>query len=76
MKKKDDSLLHYWGPTKELCGLDRLVLAKELRGRSPMLEGKDREAFSINVAWPQGQRDRFIAYLRSEDWRHSKMEAS
>ena len=28
MKRKDDGLLRYWGFTKELCGLDRLVLAK------------------------------------------------
>lgn len=75
MKRKDDGLLRSWGLTKELCGLDRLVFAKELRERSPMLEGKDREV-SINVTWPQGQRDRFIACLRSEDWRQSKMEAS
>jgi hypothetical protein len=56
MKRKDDGLLRYWGLTKELCGLDKLVLAKALRKRSPMLEGKDREVFSINVTWPQGQR--------------------
>jgi hypothetical protein len=54
MKRKDDGLLRYRRLTKELCGLDRLVLARELRGRSPMLEGKDWEVFSIDVTWPQG----------------------
>jgi hypothetical protein len=75
MKKKDDGTLRYWGFTEDFCGLERLVLAKELHGRSPMLEDKDREIFSVNVTWPQGQRDQYAAYLQTEGGKQSKMEA-
>jgi hypothetical protein len=75
MQKKDDGVMRYWGFTEDFCGLERFVLAKELRGRSPMLEDKDREVFSVSVTWPQGQRDRFEAYLRTEAEKQSKMEA-
>jgi hypothetical protein len=61
MKEKDQGKLRTWGFTEEFCGLDRLVLARNVRGRSPMLEDPDREVFSINVKWPQGQMDRWEA---------------
>ncbi|RMZ90835.1 hypothetical protein DV736_g1940, partial [Chaetothyriales sp. CBS 134916] len=48
-----------WGYTENFCGLHRLVLSRRRRGRSPMLEDRDREVFSINVIWPQGQRDKW-----------------
>ena len=59
MKRNDEGKLRYWGFTEDFCGLERLVLAKEIGGRSPMLEDKDREVYSVNVSWPQGQRDRW-----------------
>jgi hypothetical protein len=59
MKRDDEGKLRYWGFTEDFCGLERLVLAKETGGRSPMLEDKDREVYSVNVSWPQGQRDRW-----------------
>lgn len=63
MKRKDEGKLRTWGFTEEFCDLDRLVLARNVRGRSPMLEDPDREVFSINVKWPQGQRDRWEAFF-------------
>ncbi|RMZ84031.1 hypothetical protein DV737_g1304, partial [Chaetothyriales sp. CBS 132003] len=48
-----------WGYTENFCGLHRLVLSRRPRGRSPMLEDRDREVFSINVIWPQSQRDKW-----------------
>ena len=66
MKRQVDGSLRYWGFTEEFCGLERLVLAKELRGRSPMLEDKDREVYSVNVTWPQGQRDKWEASIERE----------
>lgn len=64
MKRKiDDGKLRTWGFTEEFCGLDKLVLARNIRGRSPMLEDPDREVFSVNVNWPQGQRDRWEAFV-------------
>jgi hypothetical protein len=70
-----DGTIISWGFTQNFCGLDRLVLAKEVRGRSLMLEDKGREIFSVNVIWPQGQRDRYAAYLQIEAKKQSKMEA-
>lgn len=63
MKKKDEGQLRTWGFTEEFCGLDRLVLARSVKGRSPMLEDKEREVFSVNVKWPQGQRDRWEGFV-------------
>jgi len=40
-----------------------------------MLEDKDRKAFSVNVNWPQGQRDRYHAYLEGKELKQSEMEA-
>ena len=34
--------------------------------RSPMLEDKDREDFSVNATWPQSQGDRYEAHLKME----------
>jgi hypothetical protein len=59
MKKKDGDKLRTWGFTEEFRGLDKLVLARNGKGRSPMLEDPEREVFSINLNWPQHQRDRW-----------------
>jgi len=48
-----------WGYTQTFCGLDRLVLSRKSRGRSPMLDDRDREIWSINLNWPQSQRDKW-----------------
>ena len=69
MKKKDGARSRTWGFTEEFRGLDRLVLARNVRGRSPMLEDVERETFSVNVAWPQGQRDRWEVFLEQEEKR-------
>jgi len=70
MKKRDECELRTWGFTEEFCGLDKLVLARNVRGRSPMLEDPDREVFSINVKWPQGQMDRWEAFVKEMGRRH------
>ena len=57
-KRKGEGKLRNWGFTEEFCGLERLVLARKVKGRSPMMEDP-QEVFSINVNWPQGQRDRW-----------------
>ena len=31
-----------------------------------MLEDKDREVFSVNLTWPQGQRDKWDAYSQGQ----------
>jgi hypothetical protein len=43
--------------------------------RSPMLEDKDREVFSVNLTWPQSQRDRYKAHLKMEAEKQRKIEA-
>lgn len=65
--KKEDGQLKYWGFTEGFLGLERLVLAKKMRGRSPMLEDQDREVFSVNLTWPQGQQDKWDAQLAAEE---------
>ena len=75
--RKEDGKLNYWGFTEGFLGLERLVLAKKLRGRSPMLEQyetQDREVFSVNLSWPQGQRDKWEAYLAAEGKRRHDRE--
>lgn len=67
MKKKDEGKLRTWGFTEEFCGLDRLVLARNMRGRSPMSEDAEREIFSVNVNWPQGQRDRWEKFVEQKE---------
>jgi hypothetical protein len=67
MKKKDEGKLRTWGFTEEFCGLDRLMLARSLTGRSPMLEDREREVFSVNVNFPQGQRDRWEAFAKEQE---------
>lgn len=66
LKIQDDNSLKHWGFTEGFLGLERLVLAKKLHGRSPMLEDTDREVFSVNISWPQGQRDRWELHLAAE----------
>jgi hypothetical protein len=66
--------LRTWGFTEEFCGLDRLMLARNVRGRSPMLEDPDREVFSINVKWPQGQMDRWEAFVEELGRRHDNQK--
>jgi hypothetical protein len=69
MKKKDEGKLRTWGFTEEFCGLDKLVLARNVRGRSPMLEDVEREVFSVSVTWSQGQRDRWEAHVERDERR-------
>jgi hypothetical protein len=75
MEMNNDGITRYWGFTEDLCGLERLDLGKEVRGRSPMLEDKDREVFSVNVTWPQSQRDRYETHLKMEAEKQRKIEA-
>jgi len=69
--KKEGGDSHPWGFTENFCALDRLALARNMHGRSPMLEDPDREVFSVNVTWPQSQRD-MLKKLVAE---HMKMAA-
>lgn len=62
-----------WGYTENFCGLDKLVLSRNLQGRSPMLEDRDREVFSINVMWPQGQRGRWDELIAQEERKEAEM---
>jgi hypothetical protein len=65
--KKENGQLNYWGFTEGFLGLERLVLSKKTSGRSPMLEDREREVFSVNLTWPQGQRDKWEAHLAAEE---------
>lgn len=65
--KKENGQLNYWGFTEGFLGLERLVLSKKTSGRSPMLEDREREVFSINLTWPQGQRDKWEAQLAADE---------
>ena len=69
MKRKEEGELRTWGFTEEFCGLERLVLARTLKGRSPMLDDPDREVFSINVKWSQGQQDRWEVFVEEQERR-------
>ena len=71
MKRKDEGKLRTWGFTEDFCGLERLVLARNLWGRSPMLEDPEREVFSVNVNWPQGQRDRWETFAEEQEKRYA-----
>ena len=55
-----------WGYTESFCGLDRLVLSRKPNGRSPMLEDKEREVWSVNLNWPQSQRDKWDEVVAKE----------
>ena len=55
-----------WGYTENFCGLDRLVLARNLQGRSPMMEDPDREVFSVSLTWPQSQKDKWDDLIAGE----------
>lgn len=63
-----------WGYTENFCGLDKIVLAKYTHGRSPMLEDKDREVFSVNITWPQHQRDKFGMLLDEQQRRFAELQ--
>lgn len=56
---REEDTFKAWGYTESFCGLDRLVLSKNLQGHSPMLEDPDREVFSVNLTWPQSQKDKW-----------------
>jgi hypothetical protein len=58
-----------WGYTESFCGLDRMVLHRQTHGRSPMTEDKDREVYSVNINWPQHQRDKWDLLLSQEESR-------
>ena len=64
--KKQAGKIKHWGYTESFCGLDRLVLSRKPQGRSPMLEDKDREVWSVNLNWPQSQRDKWQAFRDQE----------
>lgn len=64
--KKVHGRIKAWGYTESFCGLDRLVLSRKPRGRSPMLEDKEREVWSVNLRWPQSQRDKWQAFYNKE----------
>lgn len=70
-QKLDDGKWKAWGYTENFCGLDKLVLSRKSEGRSPMLEDKDREIFSVNITWPQSQKDKWERLMALE----MKMEA-
>jgi len=55
-----------WGYTETFCGLDQLVLSRKPRGRSPMLEDRDREIWSINLNWPQSQQDKWEVFCTKQ----------
>lgn len=55
-----------WGYTESFCSLDRLVLSGKSAGRSPMLEDKEREIWSVNLNWPQSQRDKWDTLKSAE----------
>ena len=74
--RKEDGKLKYWGFTEGFLGLERLVLAKKTRGRSPMLEDQDREVFSVSLAWPQAQRDKWEAQLTAEETLRERQQAT
>lgn len=62
MRKKDDGTLKDWGYTTDFFGLERLMVLGSKNARSPMMEDKEREVFSVNVVWPQSQVDRWNAF--------------
>ncbi len=71
MKRKDEGELRTWGFTEDFCGLERLVLARNLKGGSPMLDDPDREVFSINVKWSQGQKERWEVFVDEREMRRT-----
>lgn len=64
--ERDKGLFRPWGYTENFCGLDRLILARNLHGRSPMLEDPDREVFSVSLTWPQSQQDKWSTLITTE----------
>lgn len=68
-QQRKDGKWKPWGYTEGFCGLERLVLYKDMQGRSPMLEDKDREVFSVNVSWPQHQRTKWTMMIEEEERR-------
>ena len=64
-KAEDGSTLKPWGYTTDFFGLEKLAVAGPSSGRSPMMEDKDREIFSVNLNWPQGQRDHWEAFVET-----------
>jgi hypothetical protein len=72
-QKKDDKWKP-WGYTENFCGLERIVLGKHMHGRSPMLEDKDREVFSVNITWPQHQRDKYDMLVEEQERRIAEVQ--
>lgn len=64
--KKTAGKLKPWGHTESFCGLDRLVLSAKPAGRSPMLEDKEREIWSVSLNWPLSQREKWGAIKNAE----------
>jgi hypothetical protein len=74
-QKTNEGITRQLGFTEGFYGLERPVLEKEVRGRSPMLDDKDREVFLVNVTGPQGQRDRYEAHLKAKAKKRHRIEA-
>lgn len=72
-QRKDDKWKP-WGYTKNFRGLDKIVLARNMQGRSPMLDDPDREVFSVNVTWPQHQRDKYGMLLEEQERRIAEVQ--
>lgn len=70
VREKDS--LRPWGYTENFCGLDRLVLSRNVHGRSPMLEDPDREVFSVSLTWPQSQREKWDDLLAQILWQEAE----
>lgn len=70
--KNTDGKLKPWGYTEPFSGLDRLVLSRRLPGRSPMQEDREREVWSVNLKWPQSQRDKWETLKNRELQRMAK----
>ncbi|KAK5096279.1 hypothetical protein LTR70_003082 [Exophiala xenobiotica] len=64
--KKMGGKLKSWGYTESFCGLDRFALSRKPHGRSPMQEDKEREVWSVNLNWPQSQRDKWDEMVAKE----------
>ena len=62
-----------WGFTENFCGLDKIVLSRNLQGRSPMLDDPEREVFAVNVSWPQSQRDKWNAILAKSEKKEAQL---
>ena len=73
-QQRKDGKWKPWGYTETFRGLDKIVLAKHMQGRSPMLDDKDREVFSVNVTWPQHQQDKYGMLIQEQERRIAEVQ--